>query len=178
MRCLPHCQTLRSSCDKAVSWVNNDWDRHISSKFNCIFYFLNIKEDRIRHGNESFTIQSQSSLSSSQLVNHVKSTWQPRSLSQCALFPLHTIDGHLHKETRVSACESTDAINLPFTERQEAGEGRGSKAPAVEQQCALFKSWMRPLASGWTQASPFLSLSLGFHICELCWWYITHETYR
>ena len=122
-----------------MSWVNNDWDRHISSKFNCIFYFLNIKEDRIRHGNESFTIQSQSSLSSSQLVNHVKSTWQPRSLSQCAQFPLHTIDGHLHKETRVSACESTDAINLPKVTQEPAvspglpssvGQRSPGKAPA------------------------------------------------
>lgn len=141
MRCLLLCQTLRSSCDKALSWVNNDWDRHISSKFNCIFCFLNMKEDRIRQGNEPFSVQSQSSLSTSQLVDHVKSTWQPGYLSQRAPFPLHTVDGHLHEETGVSACEGTNgAINLPIKERQEAGEGRSSKAPAVEQQCALFKS--------------------------------------
>lgn len=55
MRCLLLCQTLRSSCDKALSWVNNEWNKPISSKFNCIFCFLNMKEDRSSRSNEPFS---------------------------------------------------------------------------------------------------------------------------
>ena len=87
MRCLLLCQTLRSSCDKALSWVNNEWNKPISSKFNCIFCFLNMKEDRSSQSNEPFSAQSQSSLSTSQLVNHMKSTWQPRHQVSVFSFP-------------------------------------------------------------------------------------------
>lgn len=76
MRCLL-CQTLRSLCDKAPPWVNNEWSRPISSKFDCIFCFLNMKEDRSSRGNEPFRTRSQSLLSTSQLINRVKYTWQP-----------------------------------------------------------------------------------------------------
>lgn len=65
MRCLL-CQTLRSLCDKAPPWVNNEWSRPINSKFDCIFCFLNMKEDRNSRGNEPFNTRSQILLSTSQ----------------------------------------------------------------------------------------------------------------
>lgn len=63
----------------------------------------------------------------------------------CIQSPLHTGGGYLHEETRVSAYEGTEGtVNSPITERQEAGEGTSPKAPAVEQQRVLFKSWVGP----------------------------------
>lgn len=59
------CQTLRSLCDKAPPWVNNEWRRPINSKFDCIFCFLNMKEDRSSRGNEPCSTGSQSLLSTS-----------------------------------------------------------------------------------------------------------------
>lgn len=75
----------RRFCDKALSWVNNEWDRPISSKFDGIFCFLNMKEDRSSQGNELFSTGSHSLLSTSQLINSVKSTQKPRHQMQVAV---------------------------------------------------------------------------------------------
>lgn len=158
MRCLLP-RTLRNSCDKALSWGNNEWNRPISSESARIFSFLSRKEDRSSRGNEPFCRQSHSLLPASRPINRVKSMWQPRhpmqvsacSLSHCAQFPGHTADGPCAKKHGlVRARTWMEPPTWPSLGTSGSTKGQWLTGTAPEQETTVFKSWIYQLASVWS----------------------------
>lgn len=115
---------------------------------------------------------SQSSLSSSQLVNHVKSTWQPRHQVSVFSFPMCPTPfaccrWHLHKETQVGACESTDGtINSPIYRTSGGRRDQGFKSTStwLGKCCVQILNLSISIHSCDLRPVTLISLSLSFHI--------------
>lgn len=100
-------------------------------------------------------LKSQSSLSTSELINHVKSTQQSRchmQISVCCLFhsiqlPLHTAD-HTYARKHgwwVWGCWWSHQLGH-LQGHQRGGQDSHSTVQAPEQKCTVFKSWNLPVS--------------------------------